>query len=283
MAEDLKGQGPSPRVERSEGQTPTERFLKELCDKAFLRLWSYPGVYKDQGEGVRAGGEGKEVCDLLVVFGNHVLIFSDKYCRFKTTGDLETNWRRWFRSTISASARQVWGAERWIKTFPKRLFLDRRCKKTFPLDLPSSDHAVFHRIVVAHGISEACRRTLGGTGSLMLSSHLIGEDAHKDPFHIGWPGDPARGFVHVFDDATLIFVLKTLDTITDFIAYLTKKESLFRNKRVVAAGEEELLAFYLKHLNDAREHDFVIPNGCDAIVLDEGHWANFVERPERKA
>lgn len=66
--------GPSPSsraVPRADGVTESERYLKTLCDRTFLSLWSYPGVYRDQG---RPGkGDGKEVCDLLVVFENHVI------------------------------------------------------------------------------------------------------------------------------------------------------------------------------------------------------------------
>jgi hypothetical protein len=60
-------------IERADGVTEAERYLKRLCDRTFLSLWSYPGVYRDQGSG--KGTEGKEVCDLLVVFENHIIIW----------------------------------------------------------------------------------------------------------------------------------------------------------------------------------------------------------------
>ena len=69
-----EGKGPA-AIERALGTTPTERYLKKLCDHTFLSLWSYPGVYRDQYAG--EGGDGKEVCDLLVVFENDVIVFSD--------------------------------------------------------------------------------------------------------------------------------------------------------------------------------------------------------------
>jgi hypothetical protein len=208
------------QVRRSEGQTPSERYLKALCDRAFLSLWSYPSVYRDQGGGGNASKqEGKEVCDLLVIFDKHIIIFSDKHCRFAKEGQIGTSWRRWFRSTVKDSARQVRGAERWIRTFPNRLFLDRMCTKPLPIALPDVNMAVFHRIVVAHGISQACRDVMGGNGSLMLTSDIVGEEQHVFPFRVGWPDDPAKGFIHVFDDATLYFVLRTLDTVTDFVLF----------------------------------------------------------------
>jgi hypothetical protein len=69
---------PIPRLEpnpivRSEGVTETERYLKRLCDRSFLSLWSYSGVFRDQGR-TDGKGDGKEVADLLVVFENHIII-----------------------------------------------------------------------------------------------------------------------------------------------------------------------------------------------------------------
>lgn len=42
-------------------------------------------VYTDEGKKT-ASGDGKELCDLLVVFENHVIIFSDKDISFKDSG-----------------------------------------------------------------------------------------------------------------------------------------------------------------------------------------------------
>src|SRR5215211_3226287 len=94
---------------QAERTTHAERYLKRLCDRSFLSLWSYPSIYRDQGNPGKKGA-GKEVCDLLVVFENHVIIFSDKDCEFPGSGDLDLDWSRWFRRAITASAKQLWGA-----------------------------------------------------------------------------------------------------------------------------------------------------------------------------
>ncbi|HZF02225.1 MAG TPA: hypothetical protein VE344_10055 [Methylomirabilota bacterium] len=52
-------------IEKGSGVTDAEKYLGKLCEKNFLSLWSYPGVYRDQGK-PKAGGHGKEICDLLV-------------------------------------------------------------------------------------------------------------------------------------------------------------------------------------------------------------------------
>ncbi len=279
-------EGPVTRetVRRAEGITQSERYLKKLCDRSFLSLWSYPGVFRDQGR-VDGKGDGKEVCDLLVVFENHVIIFSDKYIRFDTSRGIKVGWARWFREAVMKSAQQVWGAERWIKRFPNKLFLDKECTRSFPLLLPDPSTAIVHRVVVAHDASRVCREHFqGGSGSLMLESDLIGSEMHLGrPFCIGRL-DPSKGFVHVFDDTSLDIVLGYLDTVIDFVSYLTKKETLLTsNLRVLATGEEELLAQYVKKLNKEGDHDFVFPSDINGVMIAEGEWDKFLRSDERKA
>jgi len=266
----------------AEGVTTAERYLAKLCKRSFLAMWSYPGVFRDQGQHTHKG-DGKEVCDLLVVFENHVLIFSDKDCKLVGGENILKNWARWFRKAVQNSAKQVWGAERWIKSFPNRLFLDRQCKIPFPLNLPDPSSAIFHRIVVAHGASRVCREHLGGSGSLMLNSRLIGDAHLNEALTIGQL-KPDQGYIHVFDDTTMTILLETLDTITDFTAYLTKKERLLTGSMgVIAGGEEELLAVYLRQLNKAGEHDFIIDGNHDDVMFEEGFWDDFAVSPERQA
>ena len=55
--------------------------------------------------------------------------------------------------------------------------------------------------------------------------HINTQNHQCIPFVIGRV-NPQKGYVHVFDDTSLEVVMKTLDTISDFIRYLTKKEEL---------------------------------------------------------
>ena len=235
------------------------------------------------------GQAGKELCDLLVVFGNHVIIFSDKYCKFPTTGDLERNWCRWFKKAVWKSAHQVWGAERWLREHPGRLYLDPSCTKPFPMPLPEAAACRIHRVVVAHGSGAACRAALGGSGSLMVMPEIVG-DRHFDPsqgrvipFAVGLL-DSAKGYIHVVDDFTLDVLLQTLDTAPDFVQYLERKELFLRSgPPSSAAGEEELLAYYLQHVDGAHEHDFTFRENWDGIWIAEGLWAAFCGHPDRIA
>lgn len=261
----------------------SEHRLQALSDRTFLRLWSYPGISKDQGSG-GGGRGGKEVCDLLVVFEEHVVIFSDKTCAFPNTGDLKLDWSRWYDRAIVRSVKQLRGAERWIRTFPDRLYLDRECKHPFPYALPSAEEARFHRILVAGGAGRRCREELGGSGSLMLRLDPFDPaDPVPPPFSVGHV-DSQSGFVHVMDDFTLDVVLGTLDTISDFVGYLSAKENLVESGTILmAAGEEELLAHYLKNTGPDGRHAFTIPPAIDGAWFDEGGWEEFARNPQRLA
>jgi hypothetical protein len=264
------------------GITPAERYLQGLCEKTFLSLWSYAGLYRDQRSSPQ--GEGKELCDLLVVFENTVLIFSDKHCLFPRTGNIRRDWQRWFRRAIVKSAEQAWGAERWIREHPTRVFLDSACTKQFPFSLPTSPEV--HLLAVTHDVAPRCREEFGGSGSLMFRSDLQGIPAHLEPdapiFTVG-DLDCNRTFVHVLDDTSLDILMGTVDTIADFVAYLSKKVRFLRSRPVFAAGEEELLAYYLKRMNADDQHDFVVPAGLDGVAILEGQWDSFYNNPQRLA
>ena len=118
----------------------------------------------------------------------------------------------------------------------------------------------------------------------MIDTSIVGDTHLITPFVIGQI-QPEKGYVHVFDDTTLDIVMSTLDTISDFTAYLTKKERFLTGEIVVhAAGEGmELLAIYLQKLNKHREHDFIINGHFKMVSFEEGFWKVFVESPERQA
>ena len=263
---------------RNHGANESERYLAKLARRSFLTLWSYPNVYTDEGR--RNGtGDGKELCDLLVVFGNHVLLFSDKHCEFMEHADPAIAWYRWYRRAIEKSAKQLAGAESWLRRFPQRLFVDRQCTQPLPLPLPSCDDLQVHLIAVAKGASAHAKAhwdklAKGSSGSLILHTSVEGKAHMERPFTVGWPL-PARKMVHVLDEETLDVVLGALDTITDLVGYLSEKERHFTrpDTEYLVLGEEELLAFYIRHGDPATGMGLLpnLPAGALA-VLGEGEW-----------
>jgi hypothetical protein len=272
-------------VPASSGSTESERYLVRLAKKAFLSLWSYPNVYTDEGR--QGNGDGKELCDLLVVFGNDVILFSDKACKFTTHEDINVAWSRWYRRAIEKSGKQLSGAESWIKRFPERVFLDRDCKTPFPFKLPQDQERRIHLVAVTRGSSEHAESYWGGgsSGSLFIDTKLRGDDHKNSPFRVGWVL-PNKRLVHVFDETTLDIVLHELDTISDFVSYLTKKEERFTTPGLdfLVPGEEELIAFYLQHFDFRRdEHYFPeIPEGA-LVALQEGNWTRLQKSGQYRA
>jgi hypothetical protein len=209
---DDSGSAENPEVARSEGSTPSERYLAKLCDRSFLNLWSYPNVYIDKRKGGK--GDGKELCDLLVVCGDHVLIFSDKTIAWQDDNDVLLSWKRWFNRAVHHSARQIRKAERWIKQMPDQIYLDKSCTKPLPFKLPPIERRKVHGIVVALGAAAGCRAFFGdGIGSLMILPEIKGDQHFKGdeviPCSIG-DVDPNGPFIHVLDEATLDIVMGEL-------------------------------------------------------------------------
>lgn len=156
-------------VSRSAGITASEQHLAKIAYRSFLSLWSYSNIYRDA---TVSGGRiiGKEVCDLLVVCGDHVLIFSDKMIEWPSVDKIDVAWGRWYREAIKHSAKQVKGAHRWITNYPDRLFVDAQCSTKLPISLPPRETRKVHGIVVASGAAAACRRFRQGVAEVSLSN-----------------------------------------------------------------------------------------------------------------
>jgi hypothetical protein len=152
---------------------------------------------------------------------------------------------------------------------------------------------IIHRVVVARGAAEACRRSFGrGSGSLHIRPDIVGR-AHDEmadarapePFCIG-DLDPEEPFVHVLDEASLEVVLGELDTVTDLTAYLRKREAFIRSGHLARAeGEENLVAYYATNINDRGDHDFTSPNGGmwqsgETITIESTVYASLQSNPQ---
>lgn len=220
------------RFKKSRGLTSSEQVLAELCEKSFLRLWTYPNLLRKPG---------KELIDLLVVFRDDVLIFSDKSCAFPDTGDAMLDWRRWFRRAIAESARQIQQAEEWIRRRPDRVFLDSKCTERLPIPLPRPERLRVHRICVVTGAADRCRTGIGQS-SLAIDLNVIDDGK---PFTLGRVHG-IGGWLHVFDGVTLNLLLDELSTVSDFVEYLDAKSKLFDGGLFQGAPTEaDLLAQYL--------------------------------------
>lgn len=201
--------------------TRTEKFVYELCNKTFLSLWSFPNPI---------GKKGKELCDVLIICEPDIIIFSVKEINIKDSGNIELDIERWLQRAINSSAKQVYGAERYLKTVDRVNLKD----KTTTIELPKIVDWKIHRVCVAFGRGE------------------------KFPIQYG---DFGNGFIHVFDEMSVKIVLSELDTIKDFLNYLTSKEAFIRqNKYPFTYGEEDMLGYYLSN-------NFSFPQEADLVIF----------------
>ena len=276
---------PWEKAAAAEGTTESERALTRLARRAFLSLWSYSNVYTDEGR-TNGKGDGKELVDLLVVFGNDVLLFSDKACAFQTNVDLKIAWPRWYKRAIEKSARQLAGAESFLRRFPERVYVDKACQTPLPVALPAPGVARYYLVAVTRGAHDATAQFYGrgSSGSLLLNSMLEGDDHYQTPFQVGFPLK-GRRFVHVLDDVTVDMLLEELDTVPDLVAYLSCKEAYFGAQGVYlnVAGEEELLAQYMCTMEDGRHALPKVPAGTSGVALLEGDWTFYQASPQRAA
>ncbi len=271
-------------INKSKGTTASERLLALLADRTFLTLWAYPNVFRDHG---------KELCDLLVVCGNHIIVFSDKSIEWPSNVSTELAWSRWYRRAIAKSSDQLHRAINWIKKHPDRLYLNAQCSERFPIDLPQKDKMQIHGVIVARGATRACFTHFdSGSGSLGLMPLICrtkdSQSVPPEPFFVGNPCPDDDDVYHILDDVTLRILLTELDTITDFTNYLSKRRLLIQNDGLLAAnGEEDLLAIYFKDLNAEGEHDFVTSEGNSltgqrTLVVEGGSYQALRKRGEYK-
>src|SRR5882762_6602371 len=106
------------------------------------------------------------------------------------------------------SAKQLFGAARWLRERPERVFADVKCTKPLRVRFPSPSLARYHLIAVAWGAGHACHEFHGPRSSrgLMIKSDLVGDAHLQEPFSIGRV-DARQPFVHVFDELSLQLVM----------------------------------------------------------------------------
>ena len=216
----------------------SEKIVYNICKKSFLSLWSYANPL---------GKDSKELCDILIVCDPDIIIFSVKDVQITDSGDISTDWKRWHKRAIDASINQIYGAERWIKGASHII----RSDGSIGIKLPAQDVRRVHRIAIA----------LGNQG--------------KAPIKFGNLG---KGFVHVFDKISLSIIMGELDTIEDFVEYLSSKERLYISgkKTFFHGGEEDLLSLYLH-----KGQQF--PDEFDMLVIDDNLWEVFKDSQHYRA
>lgn len=225
-----------------------------------------------------------------MVFGDDVIVFSDKSIAFPTHSDVKVAWGRWYRRAVAESTLQLRGAVRLLRGHPDRVFADAKCSSQLRAPLPDPQRARYHLVAVAWGANAACRKFFGdqSSPSLMIDSAIVGDDHLDQPFMIGRP-DAKLPFVHVLDEPGVNLVMREVDTARDFVDYLTKRAELLANpdRLIIAHGEEDLLAGYLTNVGEDGSHSFLSDEesklDVDGISIAEGGWTRYLGHPQRRA
>lgn len=256
-------------IAKSAGVTATERILAEFCERSFLKLWSYPNPFKD---------DGHELCDLLAVFGHYVFIFFDRENQLPEIPDQDpqVSWDRWKRNVVDRQVRTAHGAERYIRS-GRSVFLDAKRLTPFPIPIVA-EKSIVHKIVVAHGAKEACANASERNvyGSLAIT-YRESAGGPTPPFHVEI--DKCNP-VHIFDSLNFSVVLGELDTVSDLSGYLDEKlRAVAKFDSLMYCGEEDLLGHYLLNYDkDAKRH--VIGTRRDdinCVMIGEGEWHDFAQ------
>jgi hypothetical protein len=218
------------------GLNAAEKFVAQHCQGTFLSLW---GMANPIGKDTT-----KELCDYFVVCDPHVLIISVKdICLGTELNKAKAD--RWTRKAIEESAKQVYGAERYLTG---AVAVNDHKGRT--IILPPSDRRRTHRLCVAFGSEGQVGINMGNFG---------------------------KGFVHVLDETSFPTILRELDTISDLTDYLEAKCAYLENgPRLITFGEEQLLAFYLSNQRS-------FPNSADVVLLDETLWPGLVQSKQFQA
>lgn len=271
-------------LSNADGVNESERLLMRLCRKSFLSLWAHANLHTAQD--MRHGkGSAKEFADVLVVFGNDVIVFSDKHIEFQCNREIEIAWSRWFKRAIAESAKQLHGAMSWLRRFPDRIFLDAACTRPLPVALPSRDVACYHLVAVTRGSRDACLKLFPGSfGTLQIDTGVEGSNHEQRPFTIG-ALDRSKHFVHVLDELSLEVVMDEMNTITDFVQYLNARESFMNPTDIIvhAAGEEQLVAAYILSGDDSKHPflpDVIGPTMHGLVIFDESHYPTLKKHPD---
>lgn len=180
-----------------------EDFVNKLAYRSLLKYWCYPGPLDEKGD-------RKEICDLLIIFDETVIIISVKNYTFNK------NYSRYFRRTIEKAVKQIYGAERKLYESNRDIYI-KHPDRTIELFNPEEAKATY-RIIVN-----------------------LGEGTQFYPFH--WLAS-SKKYITIFNKDAFVKIIEELDTIQDFVNYLEQREMLFADKSaVILPGAENEFDF----------------------------------------
>jgi hypothetical protein len=230
----------------------SEGRLTEMVERSFLKPWSYSNPYRTKG---------KEIADVIVVCGDDVIVFSDKASVYCDDGQI-TSWSRWYRRTVSDSVKQLSGALRILTQENPTIYLDERASQSFPFELPLLAQRRIHLVAIARAELECLTPWPG----LFFDSTASPEK----PFRIE-PLQVRDRPIHVFDALFMDTFLAELDTISDFVTYLNRREQVITGSVSTQFREFDLLMLHLLERSNG-QWGLLLSGSATPSAIPEGLW-----------
>jgi len=185
--------------------------------------------------------KGKELCDVLVILGEVAIIWQIKNIKLKNG--------LFSASDVNKAIKQCRGARRKLLQLGTVNFINTNSK---------------NKTIDTTKIKEVFMIAAIEGGSPDFDRYFDGETN-------------GNGNVHIFFEGLTRFATKHLNTVSDFVRYLRRKEKLLAGDTniVLTSGEEDLLAFYLQ--NKRTFGNLETMENVDMMMVDLEGEANKLE------
>lgn len=197
---------PKPKNIFNEKGSAAEALIAKLCSDAFFQDFCFKNPY------IGVGKDRKELCDVLVVLDEIVVIWQIKNIKLGKDGHFK-------KSDIDKAISQCRGAKRKLTSIGK---------------IQLTNVAGNEKTIDASKIKE-----------VYLIAAIEGGLSEFGSFY----DDSSKGDVHIFFEEFTRYATKHLNTVADFVRYLKNKERFLNDGKslVINGGEEELLALYINN------------------------------------
>lgn len=239
------------KAEHEQGVT-SESVVHAICEKIFLSDFVVPNPkYKKNNQ-------EKEIADTLILFDTHLIGFQTK-SKTETKKISEKN-----DADIGRIINQIAKGIKQLKSIKTAIEAHEKLSVTNKIDIEITfDTSTVQKI----------------TGIVILD--LLGEEQFDDEEKTEILGGFERHFgipVHIFLRSDLELISTEIDTPTDFIQYLEKREILYdKGILMPTVSERDFLAVYKLQPGLIKE---ALTGKVDGVAIAEGHWDMYTTKLE---
>lgn len=200
--------------------TKSEENITNFMRKSMLNYWVIPNPYKK---------DKNELCDVLVIFQNNVIVISDKSCgKPEENKELHNKWLN-FCDQLSKSKKQLKSAQTYIENNNTEIFYDKDCKNKVVHNLDIYETLNFHLITTVSNWTQIVKKEFVNDGSMKINTNIeflsnhIERKNEKYLFTLQSKPD-YNDFFHMFDEINFCKIIKFINTPNDLISYLEERK-----------------------------------------------------------